>query len=97
MRTGSIVALVAAAAVVIGVGAYMIDFDVTKEGSLPDVDVSVDGGELPEVDAEVGSVEVGTKTEEVTVPDVDVEVNTKEAEVTLPDIDVTPPDEKNDG
>lgn len=93
MRKGPVIAAVAVAAVVVGFGAYMIDFDVTDEGALPDVDVAVEGGEMPEVEADVGSIEVGTKEETVEVPDVDVEVDTKEAEVTLPDIEVTPPED----
>lgn len=85
--TGILLGLVAVVAVAFGV--YMIDFDVTEEGSMPDVDVAVDGGEMPEVDADVGSVDVGSETETVTVPDVDVD--TREAEVKVPTVDVNPP------
>ena len=49
--------------------------------------------ELPEVDAEVGSIETGTETETVEVPDVDVDVDTQEAEVEVPTIDVNPPED----
>lgn len=91
MKTGATIAGVAAVAVIVAIGVYMIDFDVTEEGSLPDVDVSVEGGNLPEVDAEVGSVTTGTTTETVTVPDVDVDVDTEEAEIKVPTISVNPP------
>ncbi|MEC7762382.1 MAG: hypothetical protein VX874_10790 [Pseudomonadota bacterium] len=67
---GIILGLVALVAIAFAV--FMVDFDVADEGALPDVDVSVDGGELPEVDAEVGDVDVGTRTEEIEVPTIDV-------------------------
>ncbi|HBT00458.1 hypothetical protein ACFSDD_15405 [Salipiger marinus] len=70
MKTGSIIGLVVAAAIVIAVGAYMIDFNVTEEGSMPEV--SVEGGNMPEVEADVGDVDVGTTTETIEVPTVDV-------------------------
>ena len=47
MKTGLTV-LGIAAAIVVGVFAfYMVDIDQTREGALPDVDVSVEGGQLP--------------------------------------------------
>ncbi len=79
MKTGTIAAI-AVAAVVVAFGVYMIDFDVHGEAKLPDVDVAVESGELPEVDAEVGSIDVGT--EEVTVE--------------VPDVNVTPPADKDE-
>lgn len=87
-KTGGII-LAIVAVVVVAFGIYMVDFDVTDEGALPDVDVAVEGGELPEVDAEVGSIDVGTETETVTVPDVDID--TQEAEIEVPSVDVNPP------
>jgi hypothetical protein len=68
------------AIVVVAFGVYMIDFDVHGEAKLPDVDVAVEEGELPEVDAEVGDVDVGSK--EVTVE--------------VPDVEVTPPGDKDE-
>lgn len=87
-KTGGII-LAIVAVVVVAFGIYMVDFDVTDEGALPDVDVAVEGGELPEVDADVGSIDVGTETETVTVPDVDID--TQEAEIEVPSVDVNPP------
>jgi hypothetical protein len=49
----------------------IIDFDQTQEGQLPDV--SVDGGQLPKVDADVADVDVGTKNEVVEVPTIEVD------------------------
>ncbi len=90
-RTSGIILAAVATVAVVGFGIYMIDLDVTDEGALPDVDVSVEGGELPEIDADVGSITAGTKTEEVTVPDVDIDSQTVEVEV--PTIDITPPED----
>ncbi|WP_299788644.1 hypothetical protein [uncultured Marivita sp.] len=70
MKTGAIIAgVVLIAAVAFGV--YMVDIDQTQEGSLPTV--SIDGGEMPEYDADVGDIEVGERDVTVTVPTVDVE------------------------
>ncbi|EDZ44731.1 hypothetical protein [Leisingera daeponensis] len=52
---------------------YMIDIDQTQETRLPDVDVNVEGGQLPEFEAEVGDIETGTKDVTVTVPTVDIQ------------------------
>lgn len=71
MKAGAIVAAVIAV-VVIAFGIYMIDVDVSGEVEAPDVDVAVEGGELPEVDAEVGSIEAGSEEVTVTVPTVEV-------------------------
>ncbi|MFZ5962285.1 hypothetical protein ACOXXX_04975 [Thalassococcus sp. BH17M4-6] len=95
MSTVMKVVLAIVAVLVIVFGFYMVDVDVTDEGALPDVDVSVDGGEMPELDADVGSVDVGTETEQVTVPDVDVDVSTEEADVEVPTISVNPPEDDN--
>ena len=76
MKTGAIIAAVVAV-IAIGFGVYMIDVDQMQEARLPDVDVQVEGGQMPEFDAEVGSVDV--VEEEVTV--------------TVPKLEVTPPDE----
>ena len=95
MRTGPTIALVAVAAAAVAFGVYMVDLDVTDNGALPDVDVSVESGELPEVDADVGSITAGTTSETVTVPDVDVDVDTKEAEVKVPTISINPPNDDN--
>lgn len=81
--------------VVLGLAAasYMVDIDQTEEASLPDVDVSVEGGNLPEFEAEVGSVSVTEETATVPVPDVDVSVD--QAEVTVPGIEITPPEDED--
>lgn len=87
--------LVGAAAVVAlgAVAFYMVDIDQTQETRLPDVDVTVEGGQMPAFDAEVGSVEM--IEEELTVDVPDVEITMEEETVTVPGISVTPPN--NDG
>ncbi len=59
----------------------------TREGRMPDVDVSVTPGVMPEYDVRGPDVDVGTTTRTITVP----EVTTTEREVTVPDVDVTMP------
>lgn len=44
----------------------------TEEGKMPDVDVSAEGGKVPEYDVDAADVDVTTEKREVTVPDVDV-------------------------
>ena len=50
------------------------DVDQTQEGNLPEVDVNVSGGQLPEYNVEGPTVNVGTENKTVTVPTVDVDV-----------------------
>ncbi len=91
MKPGPIIAALVAI-VAIAFGVYMIDIDQTEEAALPDVDVEVEGGNLPKFDADVGEVSIEGEETAVTVPDVDVEVGTEEVELTLPDVDITPPE-----
>lgn len=72
MKQGTVIAVVVVAVLVVIFGIYMVDFDVAEEGAMPDVDVSVDGGKLPDIDAEVGSVTTGSKSVEVEVPTIEV-------------------------
>ena len=46
----------------------------TQEGEMPDVEVSAEGGQLPEYEVETPEVDVGTKTVEVEVPTAKVEM-----------------------
>jgi hypothetical protein len=46
----------------------------TEEGKLPDVDVSAEGGKVPEYDVDAPDVDVRTEKREVTVPNVDVHI-----------------------
>lgn len=49
------------------------DVDQTKEGEMPDVDVNVSGGQLPEYNVEGPTVDVGTENKTIQVPTVDVD------------------------
>jgi len=49
------------------------DVDQTKEGNLPDVDVNVSGGELPEYNVGGPTVNIGTENKTVQVPTIDVD------------------------
>ncbi len=89
MKTSTAIVGGIVAIVVIAAGVYMVDVDQTEQGSMPDVDVSVEGGNMPEFEAETGSVDVTTEEETVTVPD--VEITTEEETITVPDVNVTPP------
>lgn len=50
------------------------DVDQTKEGEMPEVDVNVTGGELPEYNVEGPTVDVGTENKTIEVPTVDVDL-----------------------
>lgn len=76
MKIGAILAGVALVAAV-AFGVYMVDIDQTEEGALPTV--SIEGGNLPEYEAEVGDIEVGERDITVTVPTVDIESPEEEA------------------
>lgn len=71
---------------------YMVDIDQTQSAALPDVDVTVEGGQLPEYEAEVGEIAIGETTMEVEVPE--VEVTTSTETVTLPTVEITTPEEE---
>lgn len=91
MKTSAAVIGGLAAIVVIAAGFYFIDIDQTEEGSLPDVDVSVEGGNLPEFEATTGSINLTEEEVDVTVPK--VEVTTEEKTLTVPGIEVKPASE----
>lgn len=91
MKATMTVILAVIAVLAVGAAVYMVDIDQTQETRLPDV--SVEGGQLPAFDAEVGSIEMTEEQVDVTVPDVDVSM--EETTVTVPGIDVNPP--KDDG
>ncbi|MEA3053402.1 MAG: hypothetical protein QOG72_2305 [Sphingomonadales bacterium] len=55
-------------------GLAACDVDQTKNGALPDVDVNVQGGQLPEYNVQGPEVNVGTENKTVQVPTLDVKV-----------------------
>ncbi len=48
------------------------DVDQTKEGALPEVEVTTNGGQMPEFDVDAAEVEIGTENKTIVVPTVDV-------------------------
>lgn len=80
MKNGVIISGVAAV-VAIGFGIYMVDVDMTKEASLPDVDVSIESGNLPEFDVETDDIEIGTKEVTMEVPTIDIETPEEDGRV----------------
>ncbi|VVT19838.1 conserved hypothetical protein [Hoeflea sp. EC-HK425] len=86
MKTSSIVALSVAAVAIVAGAFYFVEVDQTREARLPDVDVSVEGGQAPEFDVETGDVEVGTTEKKVLVPKVVMEEET----VTVPTVEAEP-------
>ncbi len=76
---GRVLAIVALVAGIIVALLFLTGFwkaDVTKSGSLPDVDISAKGGSLPKVDLDSKEVVVGTKDTTVEVPKVKTEKET---------------------
>ena len=49
------------------------DVDKTEEGEAPEIDIDANAGEAPEYDVDGPEVNVGTTTENVTLPTVDVD------------------------
>ncbi len=76
----------------LAIGITSCDVQQTKEGELPDVDISAEAGTLPEFDVDWMDVNVGTKTKTITVPTVEVVMEEKTVEV--PYIETSWPDEK---
>ena len=72
------ITLMLAAAGALGLAAC--DVDQTKNAQLPDVDVNVSGGQMPEVEVTPPEVSVGTENKVVQVPDVDVKVPAENAQ-----------------
>ena len=72
MKTISVIAAVLAV-VAVALGIYLVDIEQTEEAALPDVDVTVEGGNIPEFDAEVGDIEVGSEEITLDVPTIDLQ------------------------
>lgn len=81
---------VIAVAAVVG-ASYLVDAEQTEDARLPDVDVTAEGGQLPEYDARVDDVAIVDRSVTVDVPE--VEVTTREEEITVSMLNVQPPEE----
>jgi flagellar basal body-associated protein FliL len=92
-RTIVIILVVVAVLAVLAYALGLFNVDASGELEAPNVDVAVEGGEVPDVQVETADIDVGTQTETVKLPDVDV--STTEEEVKLPTIDVDPAGDDN--
>ena len=61
-----------------------------QAGEVPEVDVNVEPGQLPEYDVQGPDVDVETTEQPVTVPEVNVEQ--REETIEVPTVDIDPPD-----
>ncbi len=75
---GLLVVVVLIAIVLFATGFWSAD---VKEGALPNVDVSAEGGKLPDVDVDSKELVVGTTKTEVEVPKVKTETETVDVPV----------------
>ena len=78
MKTSNAVLTGLAVAVIVAGLAWAIDVDVSGETVLPNVDVEMTEGEMPEVDVETIDVDVERGEKEITVPYPDVNVEHEE-------------------
>ena len=86
MKTPTIIAIVVVAVIAAVLAFIFIDVDQTRAGKLPEVNVTVEEGQLPEFKVETGSIEVGTEETTILVP----KVVMVEETVTVPTVEVTP-------
>lgn len=87
--SGKAVGIAFAAILIVGVAAagfYLVDVDQTKEARLPNVDVSVEKGQMPAYDVDVAEVNMTQEEVEVDVdvPTMDVQTETKTIEIEVP-------------
>lgn len=75
-------------AALLAIGTTGCKVDKTQDGKMPEVEVK--GGQIPKYDVKGPTVEVGTKTKQITVP-TDVTVKTEKKDIKLPEVSVTPP------
>lgn len=75
-------------------GLVACELEQTQEGKLPDVDVSVEAGQMPEYDLDVMEVDVSLTEKTVKVPKVIVVM--EEVDVQVPVVDVTMPGKMNE-
>lgn len=72
MKVGYMVAA-AVAVTVIGFSVYVIGFETTEEGSLPDVGISIEDSSAPEFNVETGKPDVPTQKVTVGEPTLDID------------------------
>jgi hypothetical protein len=85
-RTILVILAIAALVLIALLATGIIDINQTKEGELPDVNVSAEGGQVPAFDVDAKEVVVGTTETNVSVPDIDVK--SKETTIDVPTVGV---------
>lgn len=99
-KTGRTILWVVIIAVVVLLILWVLGFfsaNVEGEFEAPNVDVSAEGGSMPDLDVDSGEVSIGTERETVDVPEVDVDVGSEQMDVEVPEVNVEPagePDEE---
>lgn len=83
-RTIVIVVAVIVLLAVVGYALGLFNFDTS--GQLKTPEVSVSGGEIPEVQLETGDIDIGT--EKATVPVPEVNVTTDDVQIDVPTVDI---------
>lgn len=66
-RTALLAMLIGSSLVIAG-----CDVDKTQEGEMPEVNVQTEAGQLPAYEVETADVDIGTRQETITVPEVDI-------------------------
>ncbi|MEM7689894.1 MAG: hypothetical protein AAF291_12805 [Pseudomonadota bacterium] len=79
------------------IGLAACDVQQTEEGEMPDVDVSVEEGNLPEYDVDAPELKVGTTEMDVEVPEVDVSTDTETVDVPVVGVEPGDVDEEDGG
>ena len=87
-RTALIIVAVIALIAIVTYAMGLWSMDATGDLKTPEVSVSATGGEVPNVDVNTATIDVGTKTESVEMPK--VEVGTTSTDIKLPTVDITP-------
>jgi hypothetical protein len=83
------IVVVVAVIVLLAVIGYALGlFNVDTSGDLKTPEISVSGGEIPEVQLETGDIDIGTEKATVAVPDVDV--TTDEVQIEVPTVEINP-------
>ena len=82
---GLVIAVIVLVAVIAAFAFGLVDIDQTRETRLPEV--AVQGGQAPAFDVDTAKVAVGTRKEQIKVPEVDVDTKNESIDVPVVDVD----------
>ena len=96
MRAVLLILIIAVITLIAGIGTGYIDISQTRQAKIPSIEadngaIRAKGGQTPAFDVQTGSVEVGTREANVTVPKVEVKRDAKS--VNVPVVEVRRPQE----